>query len=83
MDKTLIWLQEMEDNNENWVKISSVISMLKKEKQVTSNLKHLTFEEYLEENNLSQIYIWFSKRGMTDSAIEIHKDWQLTINVNI
>ena len=33
MENTLIWLQEMEDNNESWVKISSVITMLKKEQE--------------------------------------------------
>lgn len=34
MENTLSWLEEMEDNNESWVKISSVITMLKKEQSV-------------------------------------------------
>ena len=37
MENTLIWLQEMEDNNESWVKISSVITMLKKEQEKAIN----------------------------------------------
>ena len=45
--------------------------------------KELTFREYLEENDLSQTYTWLSKRGMTDSASEILRDWQLTINPNL
>ena len=37
MENTLIWLQKMEDNNESWVKISSVITMLKKEQEEAIN----------------------------------------------
>lgn len=37
MENTLIWLQEMEDNNESWVNISSVITMLKKEQEDAIN----------------------------------------------
>jgi hypothetical protein len=37
MENTLIWLQEMEDNNESWVNISSVITMLKKEQEEAIN----------------------------------------------
>lgn len=40
MENTLIWLQEMEDNNESWVNISSVITMLKKEQKEAINYTH-------------------------------------------
>jgi len=43
----------------------------------------MTFEEYLEDNDLSQTYIWLSRQGMTDSASKIHRDWQLTLDPNL
>jgi len=45
--------------------------------------KAMTFEEYLEDNDLSQTYIWLSRQGMTDSASKIHRDWQLTLDPNL
>jgi len=51
MEDTLIWLQEMEDNNESWVYISSVIAMLKKEKEEAINYKRCSTELKVEEND--------------------------------
>jgi len=51
MENTLIWLQEMEDNNESWVNISSVITMLKKEQEKAITVTHCCAElrdEYLQ-----------------------------------
>jgi len=45
--------------------------------------KAMTFEEYLEDNDLSQTYIWLSRQVMTDSASKIHRDWQLTLDPNL
>ena len=59
MENTLIWLQEMEDNNESWVNISSVITMLKKEQEEAINYSQCCesdSEQFMCECSESTIY---------------------------
>lgn len=66
MENTLIWLQEMEDNNECWVKISSVINMLKKEQEEAINYSQCCesdSEQLGDEGNLGKIKKLYTKVG--------------------